>query len=70
MEALIEMGFPVDLIEIEQIDEVAIGELIFYYELLTALTAKHLGINAYDQPGVELGKKILKQKLVERKVEN
>jgi glucose-6-phosphate isomerase len=70
MEALIKMGFPVDLIEIEQIDEVAIGELIFYYELLTALTAKHLGINAYDQPGVELGKKILKQKLVERKVEN
>ena len=70
MEALIEMGFPVDLIEIEQIDEVAIGELIFYYELLTALTAKHLGINAYDQSGVELGKKILKQKLVEKRVEN
>ena len=55
---------PLDVIEIDQIDEEAIGELIYYYELLTAMVAQMLGINAYDQPGVEMGKKILKEKLV------
>ena len=54
---------PLDVIELDQVDEQSIGELIYYYELLTALVAKMLGINAYDQPGVEMGKKILKQKL-------
>lgn len=54
---------PLDVIEIEQINEEAMGELIYYYELLTAMVAQMLGINAYDQPGVEMGKKILKEKL-------
>ena len=55
---------PLDVIEIEQINEAAIGQLIYYYELLTAMVAQMLGINAYDQPGVEMGKKILKEKLL------
>ncbi len=54
---------PLDIIEIEQVDERAMGELIMYFELLTALVAKMLDINAYDQPGVEMGKIILKEKL-------
>jgi glucose-6-phosphate isomerase len=54
---------PLDVIEISQADEHAIGELIYYYELLTALVARMLDINAYDQPGVEMGKVILKEKL-------
>lgn len=54
---------PLDVIEIAQINEETIGELIYYYELLTALVAKMLDINAYDQPGVEMGKIILKEKL-------
>jgi len=54
---------PLDVIEIDQVDEYAMGELIMYYELLTALVAKMLDINAYDQPGVEMGKTILKKKL-------
>lgn len=55
---------PLDVIEVDLIDESSIGELIYYYELLTSLVAKMLGINAYDQPGVEMGKKILKSKMV------
>lgn len=55
---------PLDVIEIDEINEEAIGHLIYYYELLTAMVAQMLGINAYDQPGVEMGKKILKEKLL------
>ena len=54
---------PLDVIEIDEVSEFAMGELIMYYELLTALIAKMLDINAYDQPGVEMGKIILKEKL-------
>lgn len=54
---------PLDVIEIERVDESTMGELIYYYELLTALVAQMLDINAYDQPGVEMGKIILKEKM-------
>jgi glucose-6-phosphate isomerase len=63
VEALDKIGVPVDLIEIEKVHEESIGQLMYYYELLTAVVAKQLDINAYDQPGVELGKKILKSKM-------
>ncbi|HIO71434.1 MAG TPA: glucose-6-phosphate isomerase [Campylobacterales bacterium] len=63
IEALRKIGVPVDVIEIDRVDEVEIGKLIYYYELLTAVTAIELDINCYNQPGVELGKQILKSKL-------
>lgn len=55
---------PLDIIEIDNVDERSIGKLMYYYELLTSLVAKILDINAYDQPGVEDGKKILKERLL------
>jgi glucose-6-phosphate isomerase len=51
---------PLDIIEIEKINEEAIGQLFFYYELLTSVVAIMINVNAYDQPGVEDGKKILR----------
>ncbi len=54
---------PTDVIECSEITENSIGKLIYYYELLTSLVSKFIGINAYDQPGVEFGKIILKDKL-------
>jgi len=54
---------PLDVIEIDSVTASEIGSLMMYYELLTALVAKMLDINAYDQPGVEMGKQILKAKL-------
>jgi len=56
-------NIPLDVIEIESVNASEIGQLILYYELLTALVANMLDINAYDQPGVEMGKTILKEKL-------
>lgn len=53
---------PVDSIVVPSFCEEGIGELIAYYELLTSATGAMLGITTYDQPGVELGKKILKER--------
>ncbi|WP_170000885.1 glucose-6-phosphate isomerase [Campylobacter sp. RM16189] len=61
--ALIQEGVSVDLISIDRLDEWHAGYLIYYYELLTSATGIMLGINTYDQPGVEAGKRILKTML-------
>ena len=54
---------PLDVIEIEEPSIYYLGQLFFYYELLTSLTGKMLGVDTYNQPGVEEGKIILKEKL-------
>ncbi len=56
-------NLPLDVIELESINEYEISKLMFYYELLTSTVGSFLNINTYDQPGVELGKNILKNKL-------
>ncbi len=48
---------------IDSVRERSIASLMYEYELLTSVCAKFMYINAYDQPGVEAGKTILKQKL-------
>jgi len=54
---------PCDVITIDGVSEKSIASLMYEYELLTSLCAKFMYINAYDQPGVESGKKILKERL-------
>ncbi len=61
MQSIMEQGIDVDRIEIDRLSEKSVGEMIFYYELLTSLTGHFLDVNTYDQPGVELGKVILKE---------
>lgn len=64
IEALSEIKrIPCDIIHIKTICEESIAKLMYEYELLTSICAKFLYINAYDQPGVEAGKIILKNKL-------
>lgn len=58
---------PFDVITIEEVDEYNLASLMYSYELLTSIVAKFLYINAYDQPGVEDGKIILKEKLKSKK---
>ncbi len=64
MESIMQQGISVDRIEIGKLDEYNTGYMIMYYELLTSLCGHFLGVNTYDQPGVELGKQILKEKFV------
>lgn len=61
MQALIAENLSVDLIELDRLDEWHCGYLMYYYELFTSACGIMLGINTYDQPGVEVGKLILKK---------
>ncbi len=54
---------PCDVITIEKVDEYNIAKLMYNYQLLTSCIGKFVQINTYDQPGVESGKIILKNKL-------
>lgn len=65
-ESMVSEGIAVDMITLDKIDENSIGELIMYFELLTSYAGALFGINTYDQPGVEFGKKILVKKFKER----
>ena len=46
-------GIPVLEIEIADLTARSIGELIYFFELACALSAKISGVNPFDQPGVE-----------------
>lgn len=41
-----------------------LGSLFMFYQIITAITGSLLKINAYNQPGVELGKKLTKEILL------
>lgn len=54
--ALASDGRPSMTISVEATDAFTIGALIMFFELQTAFAGEMLGINTYDQPGVEKGK--------------
>ena len=43
-------------ITLNTVNENTIGQLLYYFEVQTAFVGQLLGINAFDQPGVEEGK--------------
>lgn len=55
--AIVKSGHPLVWLELEKLDAETVGALVFFYEYLTALTGRMMGINPFDQPGVEQGKK-------------
>jgi len=57
-----EQDIPCDIITISCIDEINIAKLMYRFFLLTSAVGSFMQINTYDQPGVELGKRILKNK--------
>lgn len=56
-------GIPVLSIAVPSFDEYGIGQLIYFFELSCALSAKLFGVNPFDQPGVEAYKNELKKLL-------
>lgn len=50
-------GVPNIAINIEKLDEENIGELIYFFELACAMSGNILGVNPFNQPGVEEYKK-------------
>lgn len=63
LQALKSENISTDEITLDALDEWHAGALIYYYELLTSACGVMLGVNTYDQPGVELGKLLLKKML-------
>ncbi len=51
--AHVEGGVPCMVIEIDAIDEENIGELVYFFERACAVSGYMLGINPFNQPGVE-----------------
>lgn len=46
-------GIPVLEIEVPDFSEASVGEMIYFFELACAISAKISGVNPFDQPGVE-----------------
>ena len=51
------------LIELDNINEEDIGYLIFFFEISAMLGSYLIGVNYYDQPGVNFYKEMLKNEL-------
>ena len=55
--AHIDGGTPNILIEIENRDEYSLGHLLYFFEFACGISGYVLGVNPFDQPGVEAYKK-------------
>ena len=53
VEAHVVGGVPNIIINIKELNEETIGELIYFFELACAISGNLLGVNPFDQPGVE-----------------
>ena len=55
--AHIDGGVPVMTVNIKKIDEYTLGQLMYFFEISCGISGYVLGINPFDQPGVESYKK-------------
>lgn len=55
--AHVDGGVPNIRIEIEQVDEYSLGQLIYFFEKACGISGYMLGVNPFNQPGVEAYKK-------------
>ena len=63
MDAHVQGGVPVQHLEIERLDENALGGLIYFFEHVVAIGGYLLGVNPFDQPGVEAYKRAMYERL-------
>jgi glucose-6-phosphate isomerase len=67
-ETLIAAGRPVRTIDLERLDERALGALMMHFMLETILAAHLLGVDPFDQPAVESGKILTRRYLAGEQV--
>ena len=65
--ANVQGGIPVLTIGVPSFDAQGVGELIYFFEMACAVSAKLFGVNPFDQPGVEAYKTELKKLMGEQK---
>jgi glucose-6-phosphate isomerase len=63
VEALMQAGRPVRTIDIETLDERAMGGLLMHFMIETILAGRLLGLDPFDQPAVELAKTLTRERL-------
>ncbi len=56
-------GRPVRVIRFDRLDEATMGALMMHFMLETIIAAELMGVNAFDQPAVEDGKRLARQYL-------
>ena len=61
--ALTQNNRPNITLKIDEINEQTLGELFFLFQSSIAFLGEFFNINTYDQPGVELSKKLTKAAL-------
>ncbi|MGE3261897.1 MAG: glucose-6-phosphate isomerase [Bacteriovoracia bacterium] len=64
-DALTNQGVPNCTIEVDHLDEFAVGALFFFCESTTAIAGALMELNPFDQPGVEAAKVLTKKYLAE-----
>ncbi len=62
-QALMGAGRPVRILDIDPFDEHTLGRLLMHFMLETILAAGLLGIDPFDQPAVETGKRLARESL-------
>lgn len=62
-EALTENGVSTMTFKTKVLDEETLGYLFMFWQLVVAGLGEYMQIDAFDQPGVELGKRLAKEKL-------
>jgi glucose-6-phosphate isomerase len=65
-EILVRNGRPTRVLRIARVDEEAIGALMAHYQLETILAARLLGVDPFDQPAVEQGKRLAREYLANK----
>ncbi|MEY4722753.1 MAG: hypothetical protein RLZZ324_266 [Candidatus Parcubacteria bacterium] len=60
-EALADAGRPSGTVHVARVSPESVGGLMMFFMLATAAAAELLDVNAYDQPGVEDGKRLIRE---------
>lgn len=63
-DALAKAGRPVRAFELARLDERTVGALLMHFMIETILAGRLLGVDPFDQPAVELGKQLSRERLV------
>lgn len=66
-DAVTKEGIPNCTLEIDRLDAHSLGALFYFCEWATAIAGAKLGVNPFDQPGVEAAKILTKKYLAESK---
>ena len=56
-------GVPVVLVKADRLDAAGMGYMFYFFEIACAMSAFLLGVNPFDQPGVEFYKKNMREEL-------